>query len=73
MSGYKLNDYLSAYEGIVPITIIHSIDGDICHGLLYSEIRDQLWYERYKDKYVISFKVIRDRKVNNKYVLLLLM
>ena len=70
---YTLRDYLSAYEGEVPISIIHNTDGDICHGVDYSNIRSQSWYKKYEDKYVISFKIIKDEKANDSIVLLLLM
>ena len=71
--GYTLFDYLSAYEGDAPISIIHNIDGDICRGLTLEEVREQVWYKDYRDEYVISFKIIKDAKVKNRYVLLLMM
>ena len=72
---YTINrkEYLSSYEGEVPISIIHSSDGDICHGVSYSDIRNQIWYSDYEDKYVISFKIIKDEKANGDIVLLLIM
>lgn len=68
-----LRDYLSSYEGIVPISITKNDTGFVCHGVLYDDIRHQVWYEDLADKYVISFKVIRDEEANNGIVLLLMM
>ena len=71
--GYTLKDYLSAYEGDAPISIKHNHDGEICHGVPLSIIRDQSWYKLYENKDVISFKVVKDIKADDQYVLLLLM
>lgn len=71
--GYTLNNYLSSYEGDAPISISHTIDGYICHGIPYAKIRDQSWYKQYENEYVISFKVVKDEDANNQIVLLLLM
>ncbi len=68
-----LREFMSAYEGEALISIIHNSDGDICHGVAYADIRKQPWYEKYADKYVISFFVIKDEKANNETVLLLRM
>ena len=67
-----LREYLSCYEGNVPISVLKNSEY-LCHGVLYEEIRYQSWYEDYVDKYVISFKVIKDEMANNKIVLLLMM
>ena len=73
IQGYSLSNYLSAYEGDALISIHHSIYGDICHGIPYEEIRNQSWYRKYENEYVISFKVIKDKDADNQIVLLLLM
>ena len=71
-SGYTLSYYLSAYEGDAPISIIKN-NKYVCHGIPYSIIRDQDWYDEYADEYVISFKIVKDEKANGETVLLLLM
>lgn len=71
--GYTLSNYLSSYEGDALISISHNIDGYICHGIPYEKIRDQSWYKKYENEYVISFKVIKDEDADNQIVLLLLM
>jgi hypothetical protein len=67
-----LKDYLSSYEGDVPISVLKNSEY-LCHGVLYEDIRNQSWYEENADKYVISFKVIKDEMANNETVLLLMM
>ncbi|WP_026489911.1 hypothetical protein [Butyrivibrio sp. XBB1001] len=69
----KLKDYLSAYEGEALISVTLNSKGYLCHGIAYEDIRKQAWYDDYADKYVISFKVVKDEKVNNEIVLLLMM
>ena len=68
-----LKEYLSAYEGKAPISVRHNADGELCHAILYEDIRNQSWYEDYKEKAVISFEIVQDPKADNLTVLYLMM